>query len=77
LSLIEIGEIVRKIENDRNLNLKKLSDNEIYQKLHKVISVNYDGEKHSMLLRTMSSYPVKTRFYRIRKIGLANQLYIE
>jgi hypothetical protein len=67
LSRITIENIVRKSEAFHALNIKKLTDEELFNALMDAISFDVDGSKRSFIMHRGVSYPEGTRFYRIRK----------
>ena len=71
LSKISIEEIVNKNEEFHALNVKKLSDEKLFNALMDTITFDVDdlGNKMSFLMPMTVSYPISTRFYRIRKLA--------
>lgn len=68
LSEITIFEIIKKIEDFRKLDFKKISDDDLFNEIRRTISVESHGiEKASLIVKT-AIYPSKTRFYRVRKV---------
>ena len=72
MSRISIEDIVKKQEIFRSLNIKKLTDDELFQALMSVISFDIDGTgREKAILNPRSySFPKGTRFYKIRKLDL-------
>lgn len=69
LSKITILDIEKKIEKFRMIDLKKISNKDLSNALMEVLSININGDKHSILFPRFMEYPAKTRFYRVRKIN--------
>lgn len=69
LSNITVLEIVNKIAKFRKVNLKDLSDKDLFDELTEAISIDYNGLKQSVLFPRLAEYPAHTRFYRVRKIN--------
>lgn len=70
LSKVTIEEIVEKSEKFRSLNIKKMTDTELFNALMSSISFDVDGSGRELSILTPRSvsYPKGTRFYRIRKL---------
>jgi hypothetical protein len=71
LSKISIEEIVKKSETFRGLNVKKMSDEDLFNALMEAISFDVDGNgtKMSFLMPRGITYSVGTRFYKIRPLA--------
>ncbi len=69
LSNITVLDIVNKIAKFRKVNLKDLSDKDLFDELTEAISININGLKQSVLFPRFAEYPAHTRFYRVRKIN--------
>lgn len=68
LSKIETVEIIKKIENFRKLDFKKISDTDLFNEISKTISANVNGIEKAILFPRFATYPPKTRFYRVRAL---------
>jgi len=68
LSKIETIDIIKKIENYRKLDFKKISDEELFKEILKIISVKINGVEKSYLFPRFATYPANTRFYRVRTV---------
>lgn len=70
LSIISFEEIVTKSETFHTLNVKNMTDKELFDALMNAISFDVDGSgtKLSFLIPRGVYYPVKTRFYKIRPL---------
>ena len=70
LSKISIEDIVAKNEKFHTLNVKKLTDEELFNALMDAISFDIDdsGSKLSFMMPRSEYYPVATRFYKIRPL---------
>lgn len=70
LSKISIEDIVMKGEVFRSLNIKKLTEEELFNALMNAISFDIDGSgmQKSIIEQRSITYSSGTRFYRIRKI---------
>ena len=68
LKYVDIKELNDKICSFRKLDFKKLTYREIQKEISNVISFNTPKGNYTLLAPTNSSYPVKTRFYRVRSI---------
>lgn len=71
LSKISIEDILNKSESFHSLNIKKLSDEQLFNALMEAITFDVDGSgtKMSFLMPKSVLYPIGTRFYRIRKLN--------
>lgn len=69
LSGIEVHEIVNKIDKFRSIDLRNLSDWDLFNAIGEVISVNVGDSKKATLFMNGYTYKRKTRFYRIRKFN--------
>ena len=69
LSRISIEDIVMKSEAFHALNIKKLTDEELFNALTDAISFDVDefGYKKSFFIPRSASFSIGTKFYRIRK----------
>lgn len=68
LSKINTLEIIKKIENYRMIDFKKISNEDLVNEILKIITVNVDGIKRAHLFPRLATYPPQTRFYRVRKV---------
>jgi len=68
LSKIDTVEIIKKIEDYRKLDFKKISDEELFNEIRKTISVNVNGIEQAYLFPRFAAYPPKTKFYRVRTV---------
>lgn len=68
LSKIETVEIIKKIEKFRKLDLKKISDIDLFNEILKTISANVNGVDKAIVVPRYATYPPKTRFYRVRAV---------
>lgn len=70
LSKISIEDIEKKRESFYLLNFKKMSDEELFNAIMNTISFDIDGSgtQQSMLLPRGSTYPIGTRFFKIRSL---------
>lgn len=66
LSRISIKDIVMKREAFQALNIKKLTDDELFNALIDAISFDVDGSKMSFTMPRSVFYPEGTSFYKIR-----------
>ena len=77
LSRISIEEIVTKSETFHTLNVKNLTDKELFDALMNAISFDVDGSgtKICILKPRGVSYPVRTRFYKIRPLEKGDERF--
>lgn len=70
LAKISIEDIVKKNEKFHTLNVKKMTDEELFNALMDAISFDVDGSgsKISLIMPRGVTFPVGTRFYKIRKL---------
>ncbi|CAL2083195.1 conserved hypothetical protein [Tenacibaculum dicentrarchi] len=69
LRKIKTVDLIKKIENFRNIDIKTISDKDLFNEISKTISVNINGLNKAILFPMITKYPVNTRFYRVRKIA--------
>lgn len=69
---ITIEDIVMKSEAFHALNIKKLTDEELFNALMDAVSFDVDGSKMSFFMPRSVSYPEGTRFYKIRPFDKAD-----
>lgn len=75
LSRITIENIVMKSEAFHALNIKKLTDEELFNALMDAISFDVDGSKRSFIMHRGVSYPEGTRFYKIRPFDKEDDVF--
>ncbi|HIF9172223.1 TPA: hypothetical protein ACX6PS_000859 [Photobacterium damselae] len=68
LKYVDISELHNKICHFRELDFKKLNYKEVQKEISNVISFNTPKGNCALLVPTNSTYPEKTRFYRVRNI---------
>ncbi len=64
LKKITLEEIILRIEKFKLLDFQTISDNKLSEEIQKVLEI----ENGFILLPRFSSYPTKTKFYRVRKL---------
>ncbi|GHA51652.1 hypothetical protein GCM10007103_35150 [Salinimicrobium marinum] len=68
LRKIKTVDLIKKIEEFRNTDTKRIKDEELFKEISKTISVNVNGQEEAILFPRIAKYPKKTRFYRVRKV---------
>lgn len=65
-SKTNIADIQNKIANFKQVDLKNISDKDLYEAISEVLNIKINGKEQQLIVPQFYTYPASTRFYRVR-----------